>query len=302
MPLALAVAFGLPSCSRACACGAAPTEYAGRVVDDTVTRPGAALSMPSVNLDAGFAPDAAAARSAARGSSAVATAVALTGIGSVARVASVSVTAGRRGPCRATRSRGSTRAALDANVAVAKASPATARAQVGVLERRARYRGVEPVDARDEARADQRRGGAARDHARAARRSARRAEGPAREDRSRAVAGGGRPARCPGRGSCRRAAALPDPAQLRAGIAQAHGGTREDRRRPRSGERRSRASSPRRVRSCADARRQLRDLRVLARVAVDAAKVGVRLAEYQRELAVRALPRRRHGRERRVRG
>ena len=52
----------------------------------------------------------------------------------------------------------------------------------------------------------------------------------------------------------------------------------------------------------ADARRQLGDLRVLARVAVDAAKVGVRLAEYQRELAVAALPCRRHGRERRVGG
>ncbi len=116
-----------------CARNGAPRDFAGEVVDDTVTLQAPALPMPSVDLDAGFAPTTASDRSTGARRSAVATPAALTGLGTVARVASVSVTAGV-GVHEGQEIARLDSAALDANVAIAKSTVASARAQVGVLD------------------------------------------------------------------------------------------------------------------------------------------------------------------------
>ena len=116
-----------------CARNGAPRDFAGEVVDDTVTLQAPALPMPSVDLDAGFAPSTASDRSTGARRSAVATPAALTGLGTVARVASVSVTAGV-GVHEGQEIARLDSAALDANVAIAKSTVASARAQVGVLD------------------------------------------------------------------------------------------------------------------------------------------------------------------------
>ena len=132
---ALSVTAAL-ACMALAGCSAGPTEYAGRVVDDTVTLQAPALAMPSVNLDAGFAPNSGS--SAGGGAtnaqrSSMTTAVAITGLGSVVRVAKVSARGGDDAEAGQEIARLDSRA-LDANVAVAKAGLATARAQVGVLD------------------------------------------------------------------------------------------------------------------------------------------------------------------------
>ena len=217
-----------------CAENGAPREFAGEVVDDTVAVQVPALSMPSVDLDAGFAPSTAGDRSAGARRSAIATAVALTGLGSVARVASVSVTPGAAVHAGQEIARLDS-AALDSNVAIAKASAASARAQVGVLDD-----ALDTVASNRSTLATKR----AQINDAATLLTTTRAELAAQLADAKALlakieaagAGGGqRPARpgVPPGGQ------LPDPAQAARRHRAAHGGTRADRRRPRSSARRS---------------------------------------------------------------
>ncbi len=265
-----------------CAENGAPREFAGEVVDDTVAVQIPALSMPSVDLDAGFTPSTAGDRSAGARRSAIATAVALTGLGSVARVASVSATPGVAVHAGQEIARLDS-AALDSSVAIAKASAASARAQVGVLDD-----ALDTVASNRSTLATKR----AQINDAATLLTTTRAELAAQLADAKALlakieaagAGGGRPP-----GPVPPGGQLPDPAQLRAGIAQLTAALAQidaGLAQVRTGRAQLSSASAK----LADARRQLGDLRVLARVAVDAAKVGVRLAEYQRELAVLRSP------------
>ena len=195
--LARCISFGLAAtlaCVVLAGCSAAPTEYAGRVVDDTVTLQVPALSMPSVNLDAGFA------QSACRGGTA-----AQHGCdgGRAHRHRQRLARDKRRGAGRrrasvqATRSLGSTPGR----------STRTWRSPRPRWLRRARRSACSTTRSipwrrtarrsRRSARRSTIRGGAARDHAGEARGPARGAEGAARQDRG-AGRGGGRPPLPPG--------------------------------------------------------------------------------------------------------
>jgi ABC-2 type transport system ATP-binding protein len=88
-PFAISLLAAL-ACMSLVGCSANQDVYAGRVVDDTVTLRAPAPAMPSIDLDAGSQADGA---DAGRRST-VATAVAVTGLGSVVRVTSVSVKPG----------------------------------------------------------------------------------------------------------------------------------------------------------------------------------------------------------------
>ncbi len=265
-----------------CARNGAPRDFAGEVVDDTVTLQAPALPMPSVDLDAGFAPTTASDRSTGARRSAVATPAALTGLGTVARVASVSVTAGV-GVHEGQEIARLDSAALDANVAIAKSTVASARAQVGVLDD-----ALDTVASNRSTLASKR----AQINDAATLLATTRAKLATQLTDAKALlakieaagGGGGKPP-----GTVPPGGPLPDPAQLRAGITQLTAALAQiDAGLAQVSAGRAQLSSA--SAKLADARRQLGDLRVLARVSVDAAKVGVRLAEYQRELAVVRSP------------
>jgi multidrug resistance efflux pump len=275
-----------------CATGAAPRDIAGKVVDDTVVLQVPALPMPSVDLDAGFTPGAATVGSAGARRSAVATAVAFTGLGSVVRVSSVSAKTGENVGAGQEIARLDS-AALDANVAIAKANRATARAQVGVLGD-----ALDAVALNRSTLASKRaqiNNAAAQLTTTRAKLAAQLAELKALLAKIEAARGsGGRP---PGRvppgggspGGTSPPGTLPDPAKLRAGIVQLTAALAKiDAGLAKVSAGRTQLASA--SAKLADARTQLKDLRVLARIAADAAEVGVRLAEYQRELAVLRSP------------
>ena len=281
-------------------CSVGPTELAGRVVDDTVTLQVPAVSMPSVNLDAGFAQTAGPGATTPQRST-VATAVAFTGIGSVSRVTSVAVRAGDGINAGDEVARLDARA-LDANVALAKAGLTTARAQVGLLNE-----ALDTVASNRDTLAAKR----AQVDSAAAKLASTRAQLATQLASLKALlakiealgAGGGRPPLPPGgttpTGSVPPPGSLPpgtpppgslpDPAKLRAGIAKLTAALAKiDAGLAQVSSGRAQLSSA--SAKLSDARRQLRDLRRLARVAVDAAEIGVQVAEYQRELAVLRSP------------
>lgn len=287
-------------CTALAGCSARPTEYAGRVVDDTVKLQVPALSMPLVNLDAGFAQSGGAVAASPQRSK-VATAVALTGIGSVSRVTSVAVQAGDDVRVGDEIARLDSRA-LDANVAVAKAGLSAARAQVGVLD--------DALDtvASNRATLATKRG---QIDSAASKLATTRTQLAAQLVSLKALlakiealgAGGGRPPLPPGgtmpTGSvpppgglppgAPPAGGMPDPAKLRAGIAKLTAALAKiDAGLAQVSSGRAQLASA--SAKLSDARRQLRDLRRLARVAVDAAKIGVQVAHYQRELSVLRSP------------
>ena len=269
-----------------CAQGGTPRDYAGEVVDDTVAVQVPNLPMPSVDLDAGFSPNSASPRTVTVQRSAIATAVALTGIGSMARVASVSVTTGAEVRAGQELARLDS-AALDSNVAIARASVASARAQVGVLSD-----ALDTVASNRSTLATKRaqiNDAAALLAANRRKIAAQLADAKALLAKIESARPGQRPPGAVPPGMLPPGNALPDPARLRAGISKLTAALAKiDAGLAQVSAGRSRLSSA--SSKLSDVRRQLRDLRVLARVAVEAAEVGVGLAEYQHELAVMRSP------------
>jgi len=286
------------ACVALVGCGAEQTEYVGRVVDDTVTLDAPSLAAPSVDLDAGFAPGAPGGTTSGAhttpGRSAVSTTAAITGLGSVVRVTSVAVTAAERVSAGQEVARLDS-AVLDVSVAVAKASLAGARAQVGVLDD-----AIDTVASNRSTLASSRRkiDDAAAQLATTRTRLARQlADLKALLALVEAMgAGGGQPPVPPGgvpTGTVPPGAlppgGVPDPAVIRAGIAQLTAAlARIDSGLAQVASGREKLSSA--GAKLSDARRQLGDLRRLALAGVDGAGVGVKVAEYQRSLAVLRSP------------
>jgi len=283
--LSLAVAF---ACVALSGCTGSPVDYAGRVVGDSVTLQVTALTMPSVDLDAGITPGAAGASAGNVGTkrSNMATAVAITGLGSVVRVASVAVAPGDEVVAGQEIARLDS-AALDANVLVAQAAFATGKAQVGVLDDAldtvassrwtlARRRAQVVVA---EAHLLSMRGKLANQLAEAKAMLARIEAFGAR---------GGMPG-VPPTGTVPPAGPLPDPARLRTGIVELTAAlARIDVGLAQVASGHAKLfSAEARLR---DARSQLKNVRALSQVAVGAAEVGVRLAKYQRQLAMLRSP------------
>jgi len=285
-------------CVALAGCSAGPSEFAGRVVDDTVAVQIPSTTMPSVNLDAGFAPTAPSGTTPPQRSG-VATAVALTRVGSFARVESVAVQPGDEVRAGDEIARLDSRAAA-ANVAVAKATLASARAQVGTLD--------DAIDtvASNRSTLATKRGqiddAAAQLTSTRAQLAAQLAELKVLLARIEALgAGGGRPPVPPGgvpTGTVPPGTpppgtlppgGIPDPAQVRAGIAKLTAALAKiDAGLAKVASGRAKLSSA--GAKLSDARVQLTDLRRLARAGVDGAKVGVQVAEYQRSLAVLRSP------------
>ena len=267
---------------------------AGVVADDTITVQAPALPVPSVDLNAGFPPDQGAAVGGAGGRrSSTATAVALTGLGTVVRVESVAVTLGAPVVAGQEIARLDS-AQLDANVAVSKASLATARAQVGVVQD-----GLDTVASNKDTLADKRvqiNSAASQLVSTRIKVAAQLAQAKALLARVESMKPNAPPAGSaplPPAGSLPPGAkpptGLPDPAKLRAGIAKLEAALAKiDAGLAKVSAGRTQLSSA--SAKLDDARVQLKDLRALARVGVDAAEVGVGLAEYQRELAVVRSP------------
>lgn len=291
------------SCALLVGCSAVKADYAGRVVDDTITLTAPALAAPSVNLEAGFAPSSPGAVGPA-GRSTVATAVALTQLGSVVRVKSVAVAAGNHVSAGQEVARLDS-AALDANVAVAKASLASARAQVGVLDD-----AIDTVASNRSTLASSRRqidDSAAQLASTRAQLVVQLADLKALLAKVEALGSGGGHTPIPPGGvptgtvppgtpppgtlppSTQPPAGAPDPAQIRAGIAKLTAALAKiDAGLAQVASGRAKLSSA--GAKLSDARVQLTDLRRLARVGVDGAKIGVQAAEYQRSLAVLRSP------------
>ena len=279
-------------------------EYAGVVVDDTVTLQVPALTMPAVDLDAGFAPNPAGVPSLATARrSSVTTVTAVTSLGSMSRVASVAVEPGEMVRTGQEIARLEV-AALDANVAVAKAAHATAKAQVGVLDD-----ALSTVAENRSTLASKRREVNAAEAQLTTTRAtlaSQLAQAKALLAKIEAMGAGGRPGGGPGAPpgtaptgtvppgttpppGMRPPGALPDPAQLRATIAKLNAALAEiDAGLGKVASGRAQLSSARA--NLADARTRLTDIRTLARVAADAGAVGVQLAQYQRELSVIRTP------------
>ncbi len=285
-------------CVALAGCSSGPTELAGRVADDSVSVQIPLTAMPSVNLDAGFAPTAAPGITAPQRSG-VATAVALTRIGSVARVESVAVQRGAVVRAGDEIARLDARA-LDANVAVAKASLASARAHVGVLDD-----AIDTVVSNRSTLASNRQkidDAAAQLTTTRAQLATQLADLKALLAKIEALgAGGGRPPVPPGGVSTSTVSpgtpppgtlppgGIPDPAQVRAGIAKLTAALAKiDAGLAQVASGRAKLSSA--GAKLSDARTQLTDLRRLARAGVDGAKVGVQIAEYQRSLAILRSP------------
>jgi multidrug resistance efflux pump len=297
--IALALATAL-SCVALAGCSVGQPEYAGRVVDDTMSLQAPGVPMPSPNLDAGFAQTAGGAATSPQRST-VATAVALTRIGTASRVTSVAVQAGDDVRVGQEIARLDARA-LDANVTVATAALASARAQVGVLND-----ALDTVASNRSTLATKR----GQINSAAAQLTSTRSQLAGQLASLKALlakieamgAGGGRPSIPPGgtlpTGSVPPTGGLPpgsvppgglpDPAKLRAGIAKlttALAKIDTGLAQVSSGRVQLASASTK----LSDARRQLRDLRRLARVAVDGAEIGVQVAKYQRELTVLRSP------------
>lgn len=268
-------------------CTAGPVDYAGKVVDDTVTLQVPALGMPAVDLDAGFAPGASGGSggSVRAERSRMATAVAITGLGSVARVTGVTVEPGDAVVVGQEVARLDS-AALDANVGVALAALATAKAQVRVLED-----ALDTVAASRSSLAEKRTQitrAEAQLVATRAKLATQLAEARALLAQIESLGAGGAPG-VPPTGTVPPGGPLPDPAQLRVGIARLTAALAQmDSGLAQVASGRARlASAGAKLR---DAQSQLKNVRALSRVAADAADVGVRLARYQRELAVLRSP------------
>lgn len=269
-------------------CSSIQNEYAGRVVDDTTVLRVPVLPMPSVSLDAGFAPGSV---DGLGQGGAAATVAGITGVGNVAPVASVSVQPGDRVRLGQEIARLDA-SALDANGAIAKADLSAMRAQVGVLDdalhtvasnRSALDSKRRQIDDTAALLASTRIGLATKLAGLKALLAAIEATG----------AGEGSPALSAGTASMIASAsppgAMPDPATIRAGIARLTAALAEidaGLAKIRSG--RAQLSSA--GAKLNDARTRLRDLRRLTLAGVDGAGVGVQIAEYQCELAVLRSP------------
>ena len=287
----LAVAL---ACVALSGCVGGPVDYAGKVVNDTFTIQMPALAMPAVDLDAGFAPNPAGTPTlseTARRSN-VTTITAVTGLGSMSRVASVAVEPGEVVEAGQEIARLDV-AALDTNVAVAIAAQATAQAQVGVLDD-----ALSTVAANRSTLASKRREvNAAKAQLTSTRATlaAQLAQAKALLAKVEAMGAGGRPGGGTGvpPGTVPTGTvppgALPNAAQLRAGIAKLSAAlARIDAGLGKVASGRAQLSSARA--KLADARTRLTVIRSLARVAADASAVGVQLAQYQRELSVIRTP------------
>ena len=314
------------SCVALVGCARGVNVYAGRVVDDVMSVQAPALAVPAANLDASFpaAPGGAgpAVGASGAGRSATPTVSGITGIGSVSRVAKVAVRAGatvKAGQLLATFDSG----ALEANVTVAKTAQATARAQVPVID--AAINKTRSARAKLNTARRTVTGAIAQLIVTRAQLAAKlaslkallallqRAGGRTPSG----VPGGGVPGAVPPgtlppghpptdsappsgvtpptatpRGGLPLGgppAGVPTPAQLRAAVAQLQGALAKlD-----AGLAKARAGLGTIATAkgkLADARTQLRDLRVLANIAADASAIGVRVAEYQRSLAMVRSP------------
>jgi len=305
-PIAHLTAAAL-ACAALAGCAPGGSVYAGRVVDDAFTVQAAALAVPAADLNAGFAGTQGAAGgmtggglSGASARSTVSTIAATTGIGSVARVARVAVRPGDvvvAGQELAVFETG----VLSANVALAHAAQASARAQVPVID-----------SAIDSARSANARLSTTRTTVRdaIAKLTTTRAQLADKLATLKALAAAlkrssgrqtGSPApgriptgtvplgKTPGGTLSRPTGGAPSPAQLRATIAQLEAGIAKldtGLARARAGLTKLSAARS----TLADARVQLRDLRDLVGLAADASVLGVRAAEYQRSLATVSAP------------
>lgn len=269
------------------------SDYAGVVVDDTITLQAPALPMPAVDLDAGFTPGASGAAPPSTRRSSATTVAAITALGSATRVTRVSVRVGDAVRAGAEIARLDS-AALDANIVVAGAVQASAMAQVDVLDD-----ALDTVASSRSTLASRRR----EINSSAAQLASTRAtlatqladleallakvEAPKAGGAAPVPPGGAPTGTVPPGGTP--PGGLPDPAQLRAGIAKlttALAKIDAGLAKVASGRAQLTAAGSK----LADARAQLTDIRALARVAADASAVGVQLARYQRELAVIRTP------------
>lgn len=257
---ALAVAV-LPGCVSA------PAPYAARVVDDVVMLQIPAIPMPSPDPDAGFVTSGSPGAPAARAR--VTTVAAITGLGSASRVASVAVRVGDEVAAGQLVAVLDT-AALDADVAVARANERAARAQIGLLDAN--------LGTLADARAKLSDARAKLDSTEAQLRSTR-AQLAEKLAQLEAVLAKLPPALPPGG-----IPGMPDPAALRAAAAKLSAGiARIDAGLAKLEAGRAKLSSARA--KLADARSTLRGLRAVVVAAADAAPVAVEVARYRRSLA-----------------
>ena len=279
-------------------CGSDSTiRVSGRVADDVIAVQAPSLPTPRPNPGAGFPESAAQGDgTGAMGRSAVSTITALTGLGSVSRVATVSVSLGQ------TVAKGDVlaefdAAALDAAIAAARAEEHVARAQVGVLSD-----AIDRTDSAESKLAANRRtlkatvAQLAETRAQLAERLAQleallaqlkampgsaRGTGSSSSASSAATTGTTPPGTPPKTGpSTVEIGAMI--AQLEAAIVKIDAGLVK----AQAGLSRLASAGA----TLADARVQLGDVRVLARVAAGASAIGVRVAQYQRSLATVRAP------------
>ena len=296
---AISLATVALACVALVGCAHGANVYAGRVVDDVVSVQAPALAVPASNLDAGFpaVPGGTGAIGASgAGRSATPTVSGITGIGSVARVMKVAVRAGatvKAGQLLATFDT----SALDANVTVAKTAQATVRAQVPVIDAaidktrnaRAKLNTAQRTVTSAIAQLTVTRAQLATKLAslKTLLAALQQAGGRTLPGGPGGVPAGGPPPVGPPAGGP--PAGVPSPAQLRAAVAQLQGALAKlD-----AGLAKARAGLGTIATTkgkLADARTQLRDLRVLASIAAHASAIGVRVAEYQRSLAMVRSP------------
>lgn len=265
-------------------CAPTPTVVSGRIVDDTVTIQAPDLPMPAPVLDSASS-SAAENRSGTPGATNPASA--LTGLGSVIVIDEITVAEGDRVATGDVIARLDA-AALDVNVAAARADLASAKAQVGVLDD-----AIETVRDNRATVAEKRSevGGTIAELVRTrAQLAAKLAQLRALLKRVESLGPmipppGSTPATLPpGAKPPGGGAAPPDPAELKAAIAQLEAGIAQldaGLTQARGGLARLSSASG----DLADARAQLGDLRELARIAVPLSRVSVRVAEYERSLA-----------------
>ena len=267
----------------------------GRVADDVITVQAPSISSPRPNPDAGFPVSASRNLGAIpAGRSTPTTVTAVTGLGSVSRIATVAVSLGQpvaQGDVIAEFDA----TALDAAVAAARADERVARAQVGVLGD-----AIDKADAGESTLAANRRtlkdaiSQLTTTRARLAEKlvqlkallaqlSAMTSVGPG------GIGGGSLPASSTTGGASPLPPGTMSPAQLRAMIAQLEASIAKiDAGLAKANDGLRKLASARST--LEDARTQLQDLRAVARVGADAAAIGVRTAAYQRSLAIVRSP------------